>query len=59
MAHEQSLRAAIRQLLALEKSGADLPEPPEAEPEAIPEAVAEAVPPRPGRRRPEKPDTTS
>ena len=40
LAHEQSLRAALRGLLALEKSGADLPEPPEDEPEAIPEAVA-------------------
>jgi hypothetical protein len=52
MAHEQSLRAAIRGLLALEKSGADLPE----EPEAIPEAVAEAAaaPDAPG-----KPDPTT
>ena len=40
MAHEQSLRSSIRGLLALEKSGADLPEPSE---DAAPEAPAEAV----------------
>ena len=39
-AHEESLRAAIRLLLTLERSGADLPEPPEAAPEAEAEAVA-------------------
>ena len=39
-AHEESLRAAIRLLLTLERSGADLPEPPEADPEAAAEAVA-------------------
>ena len=33
--HEKSLHAAIRGLLALENSGADLPEPPAAEPEAV------------------------
>ena len=32
MAHEKSLRSAIRQLLALEKSGADLPDEPGPEP---------------------------
>ena len=46
--HEKSLNAAIRGLLALEKSGADLPEPPEAEPEAVAEA-GRAVAARPGR----------
>jgi hypothetical protein len=56
MAHEASLRAAIRQLLALERSGADLPDPPEDEPEAPPEPGAQAVaaPARP--ESPEKQD---
>ena len=40
--HEKALYAAIRGLLALEKSGADLPEPIEPEPAAEPEAVAAA-----------------
>jgi hypothetical protein len=39
--HEKALHAAIRGLQALEKSGADLPEPP-TEPETAPEAVAAA-----------------
>ncbi len=43
MAHEKSLRWALRQLTALEKSGADLPEPSEAEPETRPEVTPEAV----------------
>ncbi len=47
MDHERSLRWALRQLMALEKSGADLRDEPEAEPEAEPpagpEAMAEAV----------------
>ena len=43
MDHERSMRSAIRQLLALEKSGADLPEADEAGPEAPPEPKAEAV----------------
>ena len=53
MAHEQSLRSSIRGLLALEKSGADLPDPP-AEPEAAPEAVdtAPAGPSMPGKSDP-------
>ena len=38
--HEKSLYAAIRGLLALEKSGADLPEEPEAPAKPEPEAVA-------------------
>ena len=43
MEHEKSLRWVLHQLVALEKSGADLPEPSKDEPEAIPEAVAEPV----------------
>ena len=43
MAHERSLRSAIRQLLALAKSGADLPDEPEPGPE----------PPEPEPRRPD------
>ncbi len=42
MDHERSLRWALRQLMALEKSGADLRDEPESEPPAAPEAVAEA-----------------
>jgi len=42
MAHEQSLRSSLRQLMALERSGADLPEEPESAPEAV-AAPAEAV----------------
>ncbi len=45
MDHERSLRWALRQLMALEKSGADLRDESESEPEAAPEAVAEAGPP--------------
>ena len=44
--HEKALYAAIRQLLALERSGADLPEP-EPEPEPVPQAEAVAAPPAP------------
>ena len=51
MDHERSLRWALRQLMALEKSGADLRESPEAEPEAP--AAAEA-----GPVVPEKQDST-
>ncbi len=42
MDHERSLRWALRQLMALEKSGADLREEPDPEPAAAPEAVAAA-----------------
>ncbi len=42
MDHERSLRWALRQLMALEKSGADLRDEPESEPSAAPEAVAAA-----------------
>ncbi len=51
MDHERSLRWALRQLMALEKSGADLPEPVEAEVPAKMEAEA-------GPDEPEKPDST-
>ncbi len=40
MDHERSLRWALRQLMALEKSGADLRDEPESEPPTAPEAVA-------------------
>jgi hypothetical protein len=50
MAHERSLRSAIRQLLALEKSGADLPD--LTEPEPCPE---EALPAEPGPPPPDAP----
>ena len=43
MAHEKSLRSALRQLLTLERSGADLPDEPEPEPEPEPPAVPEAT----------------
>ncbi len=52
MDHERSLRWALRQLMALEKSGADLPDQPESEPEAPAEAEAGPV-------APVKQDTTS
>ncbi len=42
MDHERSLRWALRQLMALEKSGADLRDEPEPGPEPEPEAVAAA-----------------
>ncbi len=42
MDHERSLRWALRQLMALEKSGADLRDEPESEPPTAPEAVAAA-----------------
>src|SRR5439155_1540578 len=60
MAHEQSLRSAIRQLLALEKSGADLPDEPEPEPEPEPpaEPKAEPVAAPAGPDVPKKPDST-
>ena len=53
MDHERSLQkwAALRQLMALEKSGADLPAEPESEPEAASEAEA-------GPGAPEKHGTT-
>jgi hypothetical protein len=54
MAHEKSLYAALRALMALDRSGADLAE----EPEAIPEAVAEPVAAPAGPDAPEKQDTT-
>ncbi len=44
MAHEQSLRSSIRGLLALEKSGADLPDEPEPQPAPAPEAGPAAAP---------------
>ena len=50
MAHEQSLRSALRQLLALEKSGADLPD----EPEPDPGPRRRPRRPRGGRRRPSR-----
>ncbi len=43
MDHERSLRWALRQLMSLEKSGADLRDEPESEPAAAPEAIAEAA----------------
>ena len=64
MEHEKSLRAAIRGLMALEKSGADLREPAEAvaevaaEAETVPEAAPEAVAAAPaGTGSPEESDT--
>ncbi len=51
MDHERSLRWALRQLMALEKSGADLRDEPEAEPEAPSRAEA-------GPGAPEKQDIT-
>ena len=43
MDHERSLRWALRQLMALAKSGADLRDEPESEPSEGPEAVAAAA----------------
>ena len=57
MAHEQSLQSSIRGLLALEKSGADLPE--ETEAEAIPEASSEAVAAPAGPDAPEISNSTT
>ncbi len=48
MAHEKSLHAAIRQLVALEKSGADLHDEPAPESPAAPEPAPEAVAAPPG-----------
>ncbi len=58
MAHEKSLHAAIRQLIALEKSGADLPDEPAPQPPAGPETRSEAVvAASPGPNVPGKNDT--
>ena len=57
VAHETSLRAAIRGLLTLEKSGADLPDEPEAQSAAGPGVAAEAVAAPGGTEAPDKQGT--